>query len=69
MPSNIMTDSNEPDISTIGPLGDLETKALRLFDSLVDQGRLFYEPTKGEIIEDGGFKVSCWLIRKPSWIP
>lgn len=60
-----MTDSNQPDTSVIGPLGDLETRALRMFDSLVDQGRLFYEPTEGEIIEENGFKVSCWLIRKP----
>lgn len=59
-----MTDSNEPEMSTIGGLGDLETKALRMFDSLVDQGRLFYEPTKGEIVEDRGFKVSFWLIIK-----
>jgi hypothetical protein len=34
------------------------TKALEMFDKLVGQGRLFYEPTEGELMEHDGFKVS-----------
>lgn len=35
----------------------LLAKALDMFDSLLVRGRLFYEPTTGEVVEDQGFKV------------
>lgn len=37
---------------------DLEFQALTKFDALVAQGRLFFEETESEIVEDQGFKVS-----------
>lgn len=37
---------------------DLEPLALSKFDTLVGQGRLFFEKTEGELIEDNGFKVN-----------
>lgn len=37
---------------------DLELQALTKFDALLSQGRLFFEETECEIIEDRGFKVS-----------
>lgn len=37
---------------------DLEFQALTKFDALVAQGRLFFEETEGEILEDQGFKAS-----------
>lgn len=38
---------------------DLEFQALTKFDALVSQGRLFFEETEGQIVEDQGFKVSA----------
>lgn len=37
---------------------DLEFQALAKFDALVSQGRLFFEQTGCQVIEDKGFKVS-----------
>jgi hypothetical protein len=64
-----MEHSSQADTSTIGPLGDVGTRALEMFDSLVAQGKLFYELTKGEVIEDNGFKVSCRLNSKRCGVP
>lgn len=37
---------------------DLEFRALTKFDALVAQGRLFFEETEREVVEDRGFKAS-----------
>lgn len=46
------------EMSSIKLPEDLEFQALTKFDALVSQGRLFFEETEGQVVEDQGFKVS-----------
>ncbi|KAK8048312.1 hypothetical protein PG994_010042 [Apiospora phragmitis] len=44
-------------MASLIPRQDIGPRALDMFDNLLVQGRLFYEPTTGEVVEDQGFKV------------
>ncbi|KAI0167302.1 5-p-4-tetraphosphate phosphorylase [Pestalotiopsis sp. NC0098] len=50
-------------------MASLLVRALDMFDNLLVWGRLFYEPTTGEVVKDQGFKfefrISTALANKP----